>query len=104
MILEMNGLKRLSGLKWWFRFSRLEDFCCCEIDQFQTKVLLPVFYYAALFHFELKYHQALNKGKQWSDMDNDLAEAALHTCFFKEVFWKYTANIQDNTHAEVWFQ
>ena len=22
----------------------------------------------------------------------------------KKVFWKYAANLQENTHAEVWFQ
>ena len=24
--------------------------------------------------------------------------------FLKNVFWKYAANLQENTHAEVWFQ
>ena len=24
--------------------------------------------------------------------------------FLKKVFWKYTVNLQENTHAEVWFQ
>ena len=24
--------------------------------------------------------------------------------FLGKVFWKYTANFQENTHAEVWFQ
>ena len=31
------------------------------------------------------------------------AEVALYRCFYKKVFWKYTANRQENTHAEVRF-
>ena len=30
-------------------------------------------------------------------------EAALHSRSFKKVFWKYTAKLQENTHAEVYF-
>ena len=26
-------------------------------------------------------------------------EAALHKCTFEKVFWKYAANLQENTHA-----
>ena len=33
-----------------------------------------------------------------------LTEAALQSCFYEKVFWKYSANLQENTHAEVWFQ
>ena len=29
------------------------------------------------------------------------AEAATQRCFLEKVFWKYTANLQENTHAEV---
>ena len=32
------------------------------------------------------------------------SEAALQRCSWEEVFWKYAANLQENTHAEVWFQ
>ena len=32
------------------------------------------------------------------------SEAALHRCSYKKVFWKYAANLQENSHAEVWFQ
>ena len=31
-------------------------------------------------------------------------EAALKRCFWEKVFWKYAANLQENTHAEVRFQ
>ena len=31
-------------------------------------------------------------------------EAALQRCSYKKMFWKYAANLQENTHAEVWFQ
>ena len=33
-----------------------------------------------------------------------LTEVALYSCSCKKVFWKYAANLQKNTHAEVWFQ
>ena len=26
------------------------------------------------------------------------------TCSEEKVFWKFAANVQENTHAEVWFQ
>ena len=31
-------------------------------------------------------------------------EASLQSCCYKKEFWKYAANSQENTHAEVWFQ
>ena len=31
------------------------------------------------------------------------SEAPLHSCFYKKVFWKYAANLQENTHVKVWF-
>ena len=37
--------------------------------------------------------------KRWVKIDS---EADLHTCCFKEVFWKCAANLQENTYAEVW--
>ena len=30
-------------------------------------------------------------------------EAATERCFLKNVFWKYAANLQENTHTEVGF-
>ena len=32
------------------------------------------------------------------------SEAALHRCSCKKMFWKYTADLQENTHDEVWLQ
>ena len=32
------------------------------------------------------------------------AEAVLRRCSSEKVFWKYAANLQENTHAEEWFQ
>ena len=29
-------------------------------------------------------------------------ESALQRCSYKKVFWKYTANLSENNHAEVW--
>ena len=31
-------------------------------------------------------------------------EAATQRCSKKKVFWKYAANLQESTHADVWFQ
>ena len=31
-------------------------------------------------------------------------EAVTQRCSYEKVFWKYAANLQENTHAEVWFQ
>ena len=34
----------------------------------------------------------------------DYSEAAVQRCSSEKVFWKYAANLQENTHAKVWFQ
>ena len=31
-------------------------------------------------------------------------EAAVQRCSEEKVLWKHAANLQENTHAEVWFQ
>ena len=31
-------------------------------------------------------------------------EAALQSCSYKKVFWKYASNLEDNTHPEAGFQ
>ena len=36
--------------------------------------------------------------------ENKLAEADLHRWSYKKVLWKQAANLQEKTHAEVWFQ
>ena len=33
-----------------------------------------------------------------------ISEAALDEFSYKKGSWKYGANLQDNTHTEVWFQ
>ena len=37
----------------------------------------------------------------WYD---EYPDATLHSCSYKKVFWKYAANLQENIHAEMWFQ
>ena len=44
------------------------------------------------------YFRDIKDGIFWS------TEAALQTCSREKVFWKYAENLQENTHAEVWFQ
>ena len=38
------------------------------------------------------------------DAMDDFSGAALQRRSYKKVFWKYAANLQENTYAEVWFQ
>ena len=34
----------------------------------------------------------------------DISDAAHQRCSKEKLFWKYAANLQENTHAGVWFQ
>ena len=34
----------------------------------------------------------------------NMSEAALHRCSQEKVSWKYAANLQESTNAEMWFQ
>ena len=43
----------------------------------------------------------------WKKNNDRLVEntdAVLYMCSYKKVFWKYPANLQENTHVEVRFQ
>ena len=40
----------------------------------------------------------------WSCVSKKTTEAALHGCFSEKVFWKYEANLKENTRTKVWFQ
>ena len=42
----------------------------------------------------------------WNRVDEIIhsSQAALQICYKEKVFWKYTANLQENTHAEMQFQ
>ena len=31
-------------------------------------------------------------------------EAAIQWCSLEKVFWKYAVNLQESTHAKVWFK
>ena len=37
-------------------------------------------------------------------MNDGTPEAAVQRCSWEKVLWKYAANLQENTHAEVRFQ
>ena len=39
-----------------------------------------------------------------SSTTDELTEAALHSCSYKKMLWKYAANVQENTLSEVRFQ
>ena len=34
----------------------------------------------------------------------EASEAAIQRCSSEEMFWKYAANLQENTYTEMWFQ
>ena len=38
------------------------------------------------------------------DFKGITSEAGVQRCSWEKVFWKYAANLQENTHVEVWFQ
>ena len=40
----------------------------------------------------------------WAVYWNWFSEAALQRCSWEKVFWKYAANLQENTHAEGWLK
>ena len=65
------------------------------IKKLQAKKLIKSqinYFKKATFFFERAYE------------DYKRTEAALQKCFWEKVFWKYAANIQDSTRAEVRFQ
>ena len=39
-----------------------------------------------------------------TQLKRDGTGAAIRRCYVKKVLWKYAANLQENTHAEVRFQ
>ena len=65
------------------------------------------------FWLIIKYFKDLPRGivrglsyvwETWNLVLSEAAEAAFRGCFLEKMFWKYAANLQENTHAEVWFQ
>ena len=41
----------------------------------------------------------------WLELLGDILKPlAVQRCSEEKLFWKYAANLQENTHAEVWFQ
>ena len=56
------------------------------ITRFLTKIIiyLTKFLFNSMLHFSIVY-----------------IEAALLRCYSEKVFWKYTANLQEHTHAKV---
>ena len=55
--------------------------------------------------FKSKIIKAKWRWKRLTRLLSDLfTEASLHRCSYKMMFWRYAANIQENTHVEEWFQ
>ena len=57
------------------------------------------FFFLPLVIVSGKKHFTNSKGKFVN-----FPEAANQSCSLEKLFWKYAANLQENTHAEVWFQ
>ena len=62
--------------------------------------ITTTFYIITLFHLRL----ALLMLFLWFSLILHFLEAAIQRCSQEKVFWKYAANLLENTHAEVWFQ
>ena len=58
-------------------------------------------FFSSPAHFRGAFRTLSNNyvGAFWKNI-----EAALQRCSYKKMFWKYTANLQKNAPAEVWFQ
>ena len=57
--------------------------------------------YSVTYFQQIYYHKNM-KTSEWISILHP--EAATQRRSEKKVFWKYAANLQENAHAEVWFQ
>ena len=48
--------------------------------------------------------KSLNASQKTHVIKLQLPEAALQRCSKEKVSWQYAVNLEENTHAEVWFQ
>ena len=46
------------------------------------------------------YSSKIIMPKFWNSL---YSEAVAQRCYVKKMFWKYAVNLQENTHAEIWF-
>ena len=56
------------------------------------------------FNDEIDKKEYKNKRRFLQKRAKNCSEAATQRCSWEKVFWKYAANLQENTHAEVRFQ
>ena len=83
--------------------NNMNSFCYSFIDvliEFINSVIPLHFFYKQL-HFLLQ-HQ-FNYGSM-NFQSESFPRSSRPEAFLSKVFWKYAANLQQNTHAEVWFQ
>ena len=76
----------------------IQEKSCCKQQQGSLKhfrILLT--HFRPMFPFYSTRRQKTNRFPLFS-------EAALQRWILGKVFWKYAANLQKNTHTEVWFQ
>ena len=76
----------------------IQEKSCCKQQQGSLKhfrILLT--HFTPMFPFYSPRRQKTNRFPLFS-------EAALQRWILGKVFWKYAANLQKNTHTEVWFQ
>ena len=71
--------------------------------QFSTVFVVIVSYLLA-FNFTAKKMVSVELMFHISLSYQVLPEVALQRCSYKKLFWKYAADLQQNTHTEEWFQ
>ena len=75
-----------------------------ELQVFECKSIKKKIMSASnTYHFGVFYFKASAKCYKQFEW-KELSKAAIQRCSYEKVFWKYAANLQDNTHAEIWFQ
>ena len=66
-----------------------------------SNIILNIF---KAFNDEIDKKEYKNKRRFLQKRAKNSSEAATQRCSWEKVFWKYAANLQENTHAEVRFQ
>ena len=83
---------------------RIKYFLSLSIDnRFNPSSANPL---SVFDHFVILALKGLKSEKSHKtlSLDLDCQEAAVRRCSYKKMFWAYTANLQEYTNAEMWFQ
>ena len=94
--LQLNGLRLISQTKNFLFLLKIIFFLGWNIKVWGTTRL---FSWTAPFSVIYKWSSPIII-RSWLLFE----EAALQRYSYKKAFWKYAANLKENTHAKVWFQ